>query len=59
MKPPGERFTLAAIVGANVTDARITGLTPATTFKFRVRALAGSKKSKFSKKLKVTTVSGE
>ncbi len=59
VKPPRERFTLAAIVGTNVTDARITGLTPATTFKFRVRALAGSKKSKFSKKLKVTTASGE
>ena len=59
MKPPGARFATAAIVGTDVRKVTITGLTPATTYKFRVRARAGSKKSKFSNKLKVTTVSSE
>ena len=59
MKPPGKRFGIGAIVGADVDEVTIADLTPATTYRFRVRALAGSKKSGFSNKLRVSTAASE
>ena len=55
IKAPGERFAIAAIVGAGVKRLTIPDLTPATIYRFRVRALAGPKKSRFSNKRRVTT----
>ena len=40
MQPPGGSFGIAAIVGADVDEVTITDLTPVTTYRFRVRALA-------------------
>ena len=55
MQPPGRSFAIAAIVGADVEKITISGLTPGTTYRFRVRALASARKSGFSNKRRVST----
>lgn len=52
---PGTSFAIAAIVGADVKEVTISGLTPGTTYRFRVRALASAKKSGFSNKRRMST----
>ena len=55
MQPPGRSFAIAAIVGADVEKITISGLTPGTTYRFRVRALASARKSGCSTKRRVST----
>ena len=55
-KGPGDRkFQTVAEVGADVARTTMKGLDPGTSYKFRVRARDGNKKSKFSNRVEVTT----
>lgn len=52
----GVNFAQIATVGANVTSYSSTGLSPATTYHYRVRASSGSGDSAFSNPANATTL---
>jgi hypothetical protein len=51
----GQGYTVAATADAGATSATIEGLSPATTYSFRVRARGGSGDSGYSNETTVTT----
>jgi len=49
------KFQVVATVPAGAAAAEVTGLTPGTSYTFRVRAVAGSQSSPYSKAVVVST----